>query len=59
MITIKHGVKGIQYFSHLISADESRNTQFINGAKKQLALLVFGDFLYLVCGTNSIPMLLG
>jgi len=41
MISIKHGVDVIHYFSHLIRANGSRNTQFITGAKKLEALLVF------------------
>jgi len=47
-ISIKHDVDVIHFISHLISANESRNTQFINGAKKLEALLVFADYLFLV-----------
>jgi len=50
MISIKHGVNVIHYFSHLIRANESRNTSFINGAKKLEALLVFADYSYLASG---------
>jgi hypothetical protein len=47
-ITINHGVGVIQYFSHLIKANNSSNTQFINGAKKLEAHFVYADFLFLV-----------
>jgi len=50
MILLKHGVDGIHYFSHLIRANESRNTRFINGGKKMEVLLVFTDDLCLVRG---------
>ena len=46
-ISIKHGVNVIHSISHLIRANESRNTQFINGAKKLEALLVFADYSFL------------
>jgi len=58
MISIKHGVNVIHYFSHLIRANESRNRQFINGTTKLESLVVFADYSYLVCGCNCIPMLL-
>jgi len=50
MISIKYGVNVIHYFSHLIRANESRNTQFINGAKKLEVLLVFPDYSFLARG---------
>jgi len=50
MISIKHGVDVIHSISHLIRANESRNTYFINGAKKLEALLVFADYSYLASG---------
>jgi len=43
MIWNEHCVDVIHYFSHSIKADESRDTQFINGAQKPEALLVFAD----------------
>jgi hypothetical protein len=43
-ISIKHGVDVIHSISHFISANESRNTQFINGAQKLEALLVCADY---------------
>jgi len=43
-ISIKHGVNVIHSISHLIRANESRNTQFINSTKKLEALLVFADY---------------
>jgi len=49
-ISIKHGADVIHSISHLIGANESRNTQFINGAKKLEALRVFADYLFLVSG---------
>jgi ABC-type uncharacterized transport system ATPase subunit len=49
-ISIKHGVNVIHSISHLIRANESRNTQFINGANKLEALLVFADYLFLASG---------
>jgi len=49
-ILIKHFVDVIHYFSHLIRANESRNTQFINGPKKLKALLVFADYSFLASG---------
>jgi len=45
MISIEAGGNVIHYFSHLIRANESGNTQFINGAKKLQALLVCTDYL--------------
>jgi len=50
MISIKRGVNVIQYFSHPIRANERRNTQFINGAKKLEVLLAFADYWYLASG---------
>jgi hypothetical protein len=50
MISIKPGVNVIHSISHLIGSDGSRNTQFINGKKKQEALLVFADYLYQASG---------
>jgi len=58
-ISIKHGVNGIYYFSHLIRANESRNKKFINEAKKLEALLVFADYSYLASSWNWIPMSFG
>jgi len=49
-VSIKHAVGVIQSISHLIRANESRNTEFINGAKKLEALLLFADYLFLVSG---------
>jgi len=49
-ILIKHGVNVIHSISHLIRANESRNTQFINGAKMLEALLVFADYCFLASG---------
>jgi len=49
-ISIKHDVDVIHSISHLFRANESRNTQFINGAKKLEALLVFVDYLFLASG---------
>jgi hypothetical protein len=46
-ISNKHGVNVIHSISNLIWANESRNTQFINGAKKLEALLVFADYSFL------------
>jgi len=57
MTSLKQGVNAIHYFSHHIRADESRNTQFMNSAKKLEALLAFANNLYLVGGWNLIPML--
>jgi hypothetical protein len=45
-ISIKHGVKVIHCTSHLIRANKSRSTQFINGAMKLEALLVFADYSF-------------
>jgi len=50
MISIKHGVGVIHYFLHLIRANESRNTQFINGAKKLEELLLYAGDSFLVSG---------
>ena len=49
-ISIKDGVDLIHSISLLIEANESRNTQFINGTKKLEALLVFADYLFLASG---------
>jgi len=49
-ISIKHGVDVIHCISHLIRANERRNTQFINGAKKLEVLLVFADYAFLASG---------
>jgi hypothetical protein len=49
-ISITHGVNVIHFLSHLIRANEGRNTQFINGAKKLEALLKLADSLFLVSG---------
>jgi len=49
-ISIKHGFDVIHSISHLIRANESRNTQFINGARKLEALLVFTDYSFLASG---------
>jgi len=49
-ISIKHGVNVIHSISHLIRANESRNAQFINGAKKLEAVLVFADYSFLATG---------
>jgi len=58
-ILINCGVNGIHSISHLIRANECRNTQFINSAKKLGALLVFADYLFLASGGNGIPMSFG
>jgi len=49
-IIIKHAVDVIHSISHLIRANESRNTQFIHGAKRLEALLVFADYVLLGSG---------
>jgi len=49
-ISIKQGVDVIHSISHLIRVNESRNTQFINGAKMLEALLVFADYSFLASG---------
>jgi len=49
-ISIKHGVDVIHSISHLIRANKSGNTQFINGTKKLEALLVFADYLFVASG---------
>jgi len=50
MISNKHGVNVRDPFSDLITADESRNIQFINGTKKMEEFLLFADYTYLVSG---------
>jgi hypothetical protein len=50
MILIKHVVDAIHHFSNHIRANESRNTQFINGAKMVDMLLGYADYLYLASG---------
>jgi len=50
MISLKDGVNVIHCFSHLIRANKSRNTQFINHTKKLEVLLVTADYPYLVRG---------
>jgi len=59
MISIKHGVNVIHNFSHLIRANESRNTWFINDAKKLEALLVCAEYSYVASGWNWVPMSFG
>jgi len=49
-ISIKHGVDVIHSISHPIRANECRYAQFINGAKKLVALHVFADYSLLVSG---------
>ena len=49
-ISIKHGVDVIHSISHLIRPNESRNTQFINSAKKLEVLLEFADYSFLASG---------
>jgi len=49
-ISFKHGVDVIHTITHPIRANESRNTQFINSAKKLEALLVFADYSFLASG---------
>jgi len=49
-ISIKHVVDVIHSISHLIRANESRNTQFINGAMNLEGLLVFADYSFLASG---------
>jgi len=49
-ISTKHAVDVIHSISHLIRANESRNTQFINGAKKLEVLLVVADYSFLASG---------
>jgi len=48
--SIKHGVDIIHSNTHLIGANESGNTQLINGAKQLEALLVFADYSFLESG---------
>jgi len=48
-ISIKDDVDVVHFISHPIRANESRNTQFINGAKKLDVILVFADYSFLVC----------
>jgi len=50
MTSMKLGVNVTHYISHLIRADESRNTQFLNGPKKLEALVAFADLLHPVSG---------
>jgi len=50
MISITLGVEVIHSFSHLISANESRNTQITNEAKKLQELLDFADYSFLARG---------
>jgi len=50
MISIKYGIDIIRYFSHLVRAHESRNTQFINSAEKLEKLPEFVDNSYLARG---------
>jgi len=57
--SLKDGVNVIHSISHLIRANESRNTQFIHGAKQLEAPIVFADNLYLASGWNWITMLFG
>jgi len=59
LISIEYDVNYIYYISHLSRGDEHRNTQFINGAKKMEALLVFADNVSLLSGRNWTPMLFG
>jgi len=49
-ISIKHVVDVIHSISHLIRVNKSRNTQFINGAKKLEVLLVLADCAFLTSG---------
>jgi len=49
-ISIKYAVDVIHYFSHLIRANKSWNTQFINVAKMLEALLVVADYPFLASG---------
>jgi len=57
--SIKHAVDVIHSISHLIRANESRNTKFINGAKKLEVLLLFADYSFLASGWNGIPKSFG
>jgi len=59
MISLDYGVNVIHYFSHLVWADECRNTWFINGTRKVQALLVFPNYSYLASAWNGIRMLFG
>jgi len=43
MISTEHAVYAIHYFSYLIGANESRNSQFIIGTTRLEMLLVFAD----------------
>ena len=56
VISIKHGVNVIHYFSHLIRANETRNKQFINTPKKLKALYEITDYWILAISWNWIPM---
>jgi len=56
MVSIAHTINVTQYFFNLIWADETRNRNFINGAKMLQAPLVFAGNSYLVGGWNKIPM---
>jgi len=49
-VSLKHGVDVIHSISHHIRANQSRNTQFINHAKKLEALPLFADYSFLVSG---------
>jgi len=49
-ISVKHGVDVIRSVSHPIRANKCSNTQFINGAKKLEAFLVFADYSFLESG---------
>jgi hypothetical protein len=59
MISIEYSLNVIHQISHLTRADKRRNTQFIDGAKKLEALLVFPNNSGLASGRYCIPMSFG
>jgi len=59
MISIKRSLNVIHEISHLVRANEPRNTQFINGAKKMEAHHVFPNDSSLGCGWMWIGMAFG
>jgi len=59
MISIEHRLNVIDWSCHLIRADKCRNTQFISGAKKLEALVVFPNDSSQAGGWDWIPMTFG
>jgi len=59
MIPIKRCVDVIHHFSHLIRANECKNIQFINGARKVEVLILFAEYLSLARGSSGICMMFG